>query len=81
MTDIGDLLTSRPAPCIQLLTCTQLICKRNIVVRIIVIVLSSKVNSDISLIYNKSNDFCKKTSLGSFVSVSTLFKIAELGCP
>ena len=28
MPDTGDLLTSRPASCIQLLTDTQLICKK-----------------------------------------------------
>ena len=61
--------------------CTQLICKQDIVVRVTVIVLSFKVDGDVSLIYHKSIDFCKKTYLGSFVSVSTLFKMAEQGCP
>ena len=61
--------------------CTQLICKQDSVVRVTVIVLSFKVDGDVSLIYHKSIDFCKKTYLGSFVSVSTLFKMAEQGCP
>ena len=76
MTDIGDLSTSRPASCIQLL-----ICKQNVVVRVIVIALSFKVNGDVSLIYRKSIDFCKTNYLGSVVSVSTLFKMAAQGCP
>ena len=58
--------------------CTQLICKQDIVVRVTVIVLSFKVDGDVSLIYHKSIDFGKKTYLGS---VSTLFKMAEQGCP
>ena len=41
--------------------CTQLICKQDIVVRVTVIVLSFKVDGDVSLIYHKSIDFCKKT--------------------
>ena len=56
-------LTSRPASCIKLLilVCAQLICKQNIVVRVIVIVFPFKVNGDVSLIlYHKSIDFSKK---------------------
>ena len=70
MPGIGDLLTSRPASCIQLLTDTQLVCKKNIVLKIIAIVLSFEVDGDVSLIYHKRIDFCRKTDLGSFVSVS-----------
>ena len=61
--------------------CTQLICKQDIVVRVAVIVLSFKVDGGVSLIYHKSIDFCKKTYIGSFVSVSTLFKMAEQESP
>ena len=61
--------------------CPQLTCKQDIVVRVTVIVLSFKVDGDVSLIYQKSIDFCKKTYLGSFVPVSTIFKMAEQGCP
>ncbi len=60
MPDIGDLLTSRPASCIQLLTDTQLLCKKNIVLIIIAILLSFEVDCDVSLIYHKRIDFCKK---------------------
>ena len=60
MPDIGDLLTSRPASWIQLLTDTQLLCKKNIVLRVIAIVLSFEVDGDVSLIYDKRIDFCKK---------------------
>ena len=60
--------------------CTQLNCKQDIVVRVTIIVLSFKVDGDVSLIYHKSIYFSKKTYLGSFVSVSTLFKMAEQGC-
>ena len=70
MPGIGDLLTSRPASCIQLLTDTQLVCKKNIVLRITAIVLSFEVDGDVSLIYHKLINFCRKTDLGSFVSVS-----------
>ena len=70
MPDIGDLLTSKPAPCIPLLTDTQFLCKKNIVLRIIAIVFSFEVDGDVSLIYHKRIDFCRKTDLGSFVSVS-----------
>ncbi len=73
MPDIGDLLTSRPASWIQLLTDTQLLCKKNIVLRVIAIVLSFEVDGDVSLIYHKRIDFCRKTDLGSFVSVSIFF--------
>ena len=51
MPDIGDLLTSRPASWIQLLADTQLLCKKNIVLRVIAIVLSFEVDGDVSLIY------------------------------
>ena len=78
---IGDLLTSWPASCIQLLTDTQLLCKKNIVLRIIAIVLSFEVDGDVSLIYHTRIDFCKKTELGSFVSFSTIFLMAEQVCP
>ena len=81
MHDIGDLLTYRPASCIQLLTDTQLLCKINIVLRIIAIVLSFEVDGDVSLIYHKHIDFCKKTELGSFVYVSIFFLMAEQVCP
>ena len=54
--------------------CTQLICKQDIVVRVAVIVLSFKVGGDVSLIYHKSIDFCQKTYIGSFVSVSNPFQ-------
>ncbi len=60
MPNIGELLTSRPASCIQLLTYTQLLCKKNIVLIIIVIVLSFEVDGDVSLIYHKRIYFCKK---------------------
>ena len=40
--------------------CTQLICKQDIVVRVTVIVLSFKVDGDVSLIYHKIIDFGKK---------------------
>ena len=60
MPDIGDLLTSRPASCIQLLTDTQLIYKKNIVLIIIAFVLSFEVDGDVSLIHHKRIDFCKK---------------------
>ena len=40
--------------------CTQLICKQDIVVRGTVIVLSFNADGDVSLIYHKSIDFCKK---------------------
>ena len=79
MPDIGDLLIYRPASCIQRLTDKQLICKKNIVLRIIAIVLSFEV--DVSLIYHKRIDFCKTTELGSFVSFSTFFLMAEQVCP
>ena len=50
--------------------------------RVIVIVFPFKVNGDVSLIYIiKVSISAKKTYLGSFVSVSTLFKMAEQGCP
>ena len=81
MPDIGDLLTSRPASWIQLLTDTQLLCKKNIVLRVIAIVLSFEVDGDVSLIYHKRIDFCKKTDLGSFGSVSIFFLMAEQVCP
>ena len=72
MPDIGDLLTSMPASCIQLLTdITSL--KKKIVLRIIAIALSFEVDGDVSLIYHKRIDFCRKTDLGSFVSVSIFF--------
>ena len=54
MPDIGDLLTSRPASCIQLRIDTQLLCKK-IVMRIIAIVLSFEVDGDASLIYHKGS--------------------------
>ena len=73
MPGIGDLLTSRPASCIQLLTDTQLIWGENIVLRMIAIVLSFEGDGDVSLIYHKRIDFCRKTDLGSFVSVSIFF--------
>ena len=73
MPDIGDLLTSMPASCIRLLTDIQLCLKKNIVLRIIAIVLSFEVDGDVSLIYHKRIDFCRKTDLGSFVSVSIFF--------
>ena len=57
MPDIGDLLTSRPASWIQLLADTQLLCKKNIVLRVIAIVLSFEVDGDVSLIYHKRIDF------------------------
>ena len=60
MPDIGDHLTSMPASCIQLLTDTQLLCKKTIVLIIIAIVLSFEVDGDVSLIYHKRIDFCKK---------------------
>ena len=70
MPGIGDLLTSRPASCNQLLTDTQLLLK-NIVLIIMAIVLSFEVDVDVSLIYHKCIDFCKKkTEHGSFVPVS-----------
>ena len=81
MPDICDLLTSRPASWIQLLTDTQLLCKKNIVLRVIAIVLSFEVDGDVSLIYHKRIDFCKKTDLGSFGSVSMFFLMAEQVCP
>ena len=81
MPDIGDLLTSRPALWIQLLADTQLLCKKNIVLRVIAIVLSFEVDGDVSLIYHKRIDFCKKTDLGSFGSVSIFFLMAEQVCP
>ena len=59
----------------------NLFVKKNIVLRIIAIVLSFEVDSDVSLIYHKRIDFCKKTGLGSFVSVSTWFLMAEQMCP
>ena len=62
MPDIGDLLTSRSAACIQLLTDT-LLRKKKIVLIIIAIVLSFEVDGDVSLIYHKRIDFCKKTKL------------------
>ena len=80
MTEIGDLLHIMQQN-LSITRCTQLICKQDIVVRVTVIVLSFKVDGDVSLIYHKSIDFCKKTYLGSFVSVSTLFKMAEHGSP
>ena len=54
MPDIGDLLTYRPASCIQRLTDKQVICKKkkNIDLRIIAIVLS--------FWYHKRIEFCKK---------------------
>ena len=61
--------------------CTQLICKQDIVVRVTVIVLSFTVDGDVSLYVIKVSISAKKTYLGSFVSVSTLFKMAEQGCP
>ena len=63
MPDIGDLLTSRPASWIQLLADTQLLCKKNIVLRVIAIVLSFEVDGDVSLIYHKRIDFRKKLTL------------------
>ena len=81
MPDIGDLLTSRPASWIQLLADTQLLCKKNIVLRVIAIVLSFEVDGDVSLIYHKRIDFRKKTDLGSFGSVSRFFLMAEQVCP
>ena len=60
MPDIGDLLPSMPASCIQLLTDTQLLRKKTIVLIIIAIVLSFEVDGDVSLIYHKRIDFCKK---------------------
>ena len=78
MPDIGDLLTSRSASCIQLLTDTQLLCKKNIVLIIVAIVLSFEVDGDVSLIYHKRIDFCThKNELGSFVSVSIFVLMAE----
>ena len=56
-----------------ILTDTQLLCKKNIVMRKIAIVLSFEVDGDVSLIYHKRIDFCRKTDLGSFVSVSIFF--------
>ena len=47
--------------------------KKKIVLRIIAIVLSFEVDGDVSLIYHKCIDFCIKTDLGSFVSVSIFF--------
>ena len=73
MPDIDDLLTSMPASCIQLLTDIQLRWGKNIVLRIIAIVLSFEVDGDVSLIFHKRIDFCRKTDLGSFVSVSIFF--------
>ncbi len=73
MSDVGDLLTSMPASCIQLLTDTQILCKKNIVLRINAIVLSFEADGDVSLIYHKRIYFCRKTDLGSFVSVSIFF--------
>ena len=81
MPDIGDLSTSRPASWIQLLTDTQLLCKKNIVLRVIAIVLSFEVDGDVSLIYHKRIDFCQKNDLGSFGSVSIFFLMAEQVCP
>ena len=57
----------------------NLFVKKNIVLRIIAIVLSFEVDGDVSLIYHKRIEFCKKTELGSFVSVSTFFLMAEQG--
>ncbi len=53
MPDISELLTSRPASWGQLLTDIQLLCKKNIVLRVIAIVLSFEVDGDVSLIYHK----------------------------
>ena len=72
MPDIGDLLTSMPASCIRSLT-DKTSLKKNIVLRIIAIVLLFEVDGDVSLIYHKRIDFCRKTDLGSFVSVSIFF--------
>ena len=47
--------------------------KKNIVLRFIAIVLSFEVDGDVSLIYHKRIDFCRKIDLGSFVSVSIFF--------
>ena len=60
MPDISELLTSRPASWGQLLTDIQLLCKKNIVLIIIAIVLSFEVDGDVSLIYHKRIHFCKK---------------------
>ena len=81
MPDISDLLTSRPASWIELLTDTQLLFFSNIVLRVIAIALSFEVYGDVSLIYHKRIDFCKKTDLGSFGSVSIFFLMAEQVCP
>ena len=66
MADIGDLLPSRPASCIQLLTDTQLLCKKNIVVRIIATVVSFNVDVDVSLIYKKVSISAKMTLVRLF---------------
>ena len=55
---------------------------KNIVLIIIAIVFSFEVDGDVSLIYHKRIDFCKKkTELGSFVPVSIFFLMAEQLCP
>ena len=81
MPDTGDLLTSRPASCIQLLTDTQLICKKNIVLSIIAIVLSFEVDGDVSLIYHKRIDFCRKLTLVRLFRFQYFFQMAEEWCP
>ena len=82
MPDMADLLTSMPASCIRLLTDIQYnFVEKNIVLRIIAIVLSFEVDGDVSLINHKRIDFCRKTDLGSFVSVSIFFLMAEQWCP
>ena len=81
MPDIGDLLTSMPASWIQLLTYTQLLCKKNIVLRVIAIVFSFEVDGDVSLIYHKRIDFCKKLTLVRLVQFQIFFLMAEQVCP
>ena len=58
----------------------NLFVKKNIVLRIIAIVLSFEVDGDVSLIYHKRIDFYKTSALGSFVSFSTFFFMAEQVC-
>ncbi len=56
----------------------NLFVKKNIVLRIIAIVLSFEIDGDVSLIWSYTYRFLqKKTELGSFVSASTFFLMAE----